>query len=366
MTGTWSLIVAVSAAVRMQKPVSASDLLESGVHDGATFRIDIPAQWNRGLVVYFHGYSTSVPDLPADKPVFAYLQPMLDRGYAVIQSGYSRPGWSLEQAVPETENLRRYFVTKYGAPRETFVSGLSMGGALTALTIESQPKIYAGGLALCGAIAPTDRLAQHAFALRAAFDYYFPDLLGPLVPVPFQAMAGDSMSRKVAAAMKENPAATESLLRLFGAGDRDSLPGVVTFLSYILGELQERAHGNPFGNADFVYTGSSDDFALNDGVRRYTGDPKAAEYLARWYTPTGKLSRPLLALHDTGDPLVPAATAFDYALIARAAGHGDNFVQQYVNSQGHCVFKPAQVGRAFDELLDWVHTGKRPPAGALP
>jgi len=357
----------VSARVAAAPAAGAETaVIETGTHDGAAFRIDVPAQWNHSLVVYFHGYSTTPVELPADKPLFAYLQPMLDRRYAVIQSGYSRTGWALEQAGPETENLRRYFVAKYGVPREVFITGLSMGGALTAMTIESQPKIFAGALSLCGAIAPTDRLQQHAFALRAAFDYYFPDLLGPLVPVPADFVQNQVIDKKIAAALQNNPQAAESILRLYGAGNRDSLPGVFSFITSIIGELQQRAHGNPFGNADFIYTGTSDDFALNNGVRRYAADSDAAEYLVRWYTPTGKLSRPLLALHDTGDPLVPASTAFDYALTVRAAGRGDNFVQQYVNAEGHCVFKPEQVGRAFDELLEWVHAGKRPPAGALP
>ena len=95
-------------------------------------------------------------------------------------------------------------------------------------------------------------------------------------------------------------------------------------------------------------------------------EPAALAYMTRWYTPSGKLLRPMLALHDTGDPLVPASSAFEYALIAQRAGHGDNFVQQYVNREGHCVFTPNEIGRAFDELVDWVHNGKRPARGKLP
>jgi hypothetical protein len=88
--------------------------------------------------------------------------------------------------------------------------------------------------------------------------------------------------------------------------------------------------------------------------------------MAHFYTPTGKLTRPLLALHDTGDPLVPASTAFEYALATQRAGHGDNFVQQFVNKEGHCVFTPDEIDRAFGELLDWVHDGHRPVSGRLP
>jgi hypothetical protein len=114
-----------------------------------------------------------------------------------------------------------------------------------------------------------------------------------------------------------------------------------------------------------IYVGSGDDAALNDGVHRYRADAKAAAYLGRWYTPTGKLTRPLLELHDTGDPLVPASGGSEYALAALRSGHGDNFVQQYVNREGHCVFTPNEIGRAFDEVVQWIDSGKAPPSGKL-
>ena len=130
--------------------------------------------------------------------------------------------------------------------------------------------------------------------------------------------------------------------------------------------MQRRVRGNPFGNADFVYTGSGDDFALNAGVARYRADSAAAQRMGRFYTPTGKLAKPLLALHDSGDPLVPASNAFEYVLAVQRAGNGDRFVQQFVNRNGHCVFTPDEIDRAFGELLGWVREGRRPPSGLLP
>lgn len=349
------------------KPVatdSSKPTMEIGAHDGAAFRIDIPANWNRNLVVYYHGYAADPITFPAAEPLIPQVKPMFDRGYAVIQSAYSQTGWAIEQAYPETEKLRRYFIAKYGSPRETYVTGLSMGGALTAMTLENAPATYSGGLALCGALSPSDSLQQHAFALRAAFDYYFPGLLGPLVPIPASFNNDDATVKKISAAMRANPQGTHALENLTGVGVVH--PGVVAFTTVILRELQQRTHGNPFGNADFVYTGSGDDYALNDGVQRYRADPQAAAYLARFYTPSGKLTRPLVALHDTGDPLVPASSANDYAMATQRSGHADNFVQLYVNREGHCVFQPDEIGRAFDQLIDWVHAGKRPQSGALP
>jgi len=340
--------------------------VETGTLAGAGYRIDIPASWNHGLVVYFHGYAVTQVQSPERDPIAPQLRQFLDRGYAVAQSAYSATGWAVEQALADSERLRAHFGEKHGKPRETFAVGMSMGGTLTVMSLESAPDTYAGGLSLCGAIERSDSLLERDFALLAAFDYYFPNLLGPLVPVPANYMPTVAIEKQIASALAAKPEAAESLLRIWGVGDVPTLGSVIAFNYYEVGELQRRTHGNPFNNADLIYTGNKDAFALNAGVKRYRADAAAAAYIARWYTPSGKLLRPLLALHDTGDPLVPATAAFDYALAVQRAGHADNFVQQFVNKEGHCVFTPQEIGRAFDELLTWVRDNKRPASGPLP
>ena len=340
--------------------------VETGTLAGAAYRIDMPADWNRGLVVFFHGYAITPVQLPAREPIAPQLRQLLDRGYAVAQSAYSATGWAVEQASADSERLRQHFIDKHGKPRETFATGMSMGGTLAVMALETAADTYAGGLSLCGAIERSDRLLQRDFALVAAFDYYFPNLLGPLVPASTNFLPTAAIEAQVATALRANPAAAESLLRVWGVGDVKTLGDVVVFNYYEIGELQRRTRGNPFNNADFIYTGSKDAFALNAGVKRYAADAGAAAYVARWYTPSGNLPRPLLALHDTGDPLVLASAAFDYALAVQRQGRADNFVQQFVNKEGHCVFTPEEIGRAFDELVSWVHDNKRPASGVLP
>lgn len=339
---------------------------EVGMLQGASYRIDVPAQWNHELVVYFHGYEDRPVVFGKGDALTPMFNPLLDKGYAVVQSGYSQGGWAVQQAAADTERLRRYFVEKHGAPARSIAMGMSMGGTLTALSIETRPQIYAGALSLCGAIAPSDQLMARAFALRAAFDYYFPGLLGALVPVPSDYRNDGQTIAKIAAALSASPEARDALLRWYGAADEDNLAGVIAFAGDAMRELQRRAQGNPVGNVNLVYTGSGDDAALNDGVRRYRADPAAAAWLAHWYTPSGNLLRPMLELHDTGDPLVPASSTFEYALAAQRAGFERNFVQQYVEHEGHCVFTPQQVELAFGELVDWIEHGRRPQPGRLP
>jgi pimeloyl-ACP methyl ester carboxylesterase len=339
---------------------------EFGTLEGAAFRIDVPEKWNGGLVVFFHGYAVTPVELEEGERISPMFDGMLARGFAVIQSTYSATGWAVEEGAADTERLRKAFIAKHGAPKETFAAGMSMGGTLTVMAIESHPDVYAGALSLCGALEPSDRLMQRDFALLAAFDYYVPNVLGPLDPVAASFLPTDAFIAKVAAALRRNPKGARALQSWYGVGDRTTLPDVIAFNVYEVREMQQRAKGNPFGNADLVYTGSGDDFALNAGVRRYRADPAAFARMAKFYAPTGKLEKPLLALHDTGDPLVPADTAFEYALAAGRAGNGANFVQQFVNRKGHCVFTPGEIDQAFGELLDWTHDGKRPPSGKLP
>lgn len=337
-----------------------------GTLAGAAYRIDIPAGWNHRVVVFFHGTTETPVVYTENEALWPMFVPILQRRYAVIQSGYSAAGWAIEEAAKDTERLRRYFVARHGQPVQFLVVGMSMGGALAAMTIEQRPEIYAGALSLCGVLEPSDALFQRDFALAAAFDFHFPGVLPSLVPVPEDYVADKATTAKIAAALASKPAAARSLLRWYGAGDLASLSAVIADTLTDFRDLQRRTGGNPLGNADLIYTNSGDDAALNAGVRRYRADAKAAAWLARRYTPSGRLVRPMLALHDTGDPLVPAAGAFAYALAAQRAGHGGNFVQQYVDRAGHCVFEPGEVGRAFDQLIEWVDAGRRPPPGRLP
>ncbi|MGN6521536.1 MAG: alpha/beta hydrolase family protein [Dokdonella sp.] len=361
-------IVALGLLVAAGNAPAAPTVTQTGWLEGASYRVDMPAGWTRGggLVVFFHGYSDASIEFGEDERLSPMFEPMLHEGYAVIQSGYTRPGWAIEQGSADSERLRAWFVGKHGAPGRTFAMGMSMGGTLTVHALETHPDAYDGGLSLCGAIEPSDRMMQRDFAVRAAFDWYFPGIFGPLVPVADDYRADDAIVARVVAAMRADPNAAASLRAIYGAGDIDNLPGVIAAITYDVKEMQQRTHGNPFGNADLVYTGSADDDALNDGVKRYHADPEAAAYMARWYTPTGKLAKPLLALHDTRDPLVIASSAFEYALVVQRAGHARNFVQQYVKREGHCVFTPAEIGKAFDSLVEWSRSGKRPPSGAQP
>ncbi|HEY6337764.1 MAG TPA: alpha/beta hydrolase [Candidatus Sulfotelmatobacter sp.] len=354
-----SLLLALTTAAQART--------EFGKLQGAAFRIDVPDNWNHGLVVYYHGYDAEDHGMDYDEkaPLDPRLAVFTKAGYAVIQSGYSQEGWALEQAIPETEALRRYFIDKYGAPTETYVSGASMGGMLTVMTMEQSPENYVAGLDLCGAAENTPALFTRAFDVSVLFDYYFPGVLPNPAKVPADFEISEKLEKKIGELLQSKPQAAASLRRFSGLRDNKDLTGNLVFLGWVLKDIERRARGNPFDNRNTIYTGTTDDNAVNDGVKRYAADRGALAYLERYYTPTGHLTKPVLALHTTYDPLVAPSVPSNYSMLARTAGAGDEFVVQYVEHDGHCNFTPGEVGRAFAELVEWKEKGVRPAPGGL-
>ena len=343
---------------------------EVGVLNGAEYRIDVPAEWNGSLVVYFHGYAEHGATFHIAEHLRPDLESFTDRHYAVVQSAYSEAGWAVQQAYPETEMLRHYFDHKFGHPKETYVAGGSMGGALVMITLELNPKPYLGGLDLCGAVGPTFVSFDRRFALRAAFDVYFPGVMGPLVPVPADFDDTSAMRERIASALRANPANAAVVRNLMALHTDANVARDISYFTFVVADLQRRSHGNPFDNRNWIYTGtnptaSASDVELNESVRRYAADRKAREYLVHHYTPTGRLGRPMLAVHTIYDPFIPPGQLALYNEMVEGEGLGDRLVQQYVPHDGHCSITPEEIGHAFDELVTWTHNGTRPVPGLL-
>ena len=357
--------LAVLALLLLSLPAHAKT--EFGKLQGAEFRIDVPANWNHGLVVYCHGYDPHPGGVGYDdkKPLPPELAVFVKDGYALAQSGYSAGGWAIEQAIPDIESLRKYFVDKYGQPKETFLTGHSLGGLLTVAILETNPQPYDGGLDLCGVVGNAPTVLTHAFNNRVVFDYYFPGALPSPAKVPHDFQMNEQLIRTVFNRLKAKPQAAAIVRRVTGIHDDKGLASIVIFGTYILKDIEERAGGNPFDNRNTIYAGTPDDNALNDGVKRYAPDPGALAYLQRNHPLTGHLTRPVLAIHTTYDPLVSSAYPNDYALMAREAGAGDLFVQQYVKHDGHCAITADETEKGFEQLRHWKNTRQAPNAGWL-
>jgi pimeloyl-ACP methyl ester carboxylesterase len=346
----------------------AAPKVEIGVINGAAFRIDVPENWNGGLVVYCHGYNQS-PVSYKEGPANPLVAAFADQGYAVAQSGYATGGWAIQEAAVDTESLRRYFISKYGVPKETYLTGHSMGGFLTMMLMELYPQVYDAGLPMCGPLAPSESFqSRGAFDSLVLFNYYFPGILPDPTKIPkdFVGGTGDkALVAKIQQALDAEPEKATALRHQNNLKANKELAATLAFLVYLVKELNERAGGNPFDNRNIIYSGTLDDNALNSAIPRYAADPSAVAYLRANYTPTGKIAKPMLAIHTTYDPLVPVTIPNTYSTIVELAGTQALFVQQFVKHDGHCAIQPAEISRGFSELREWKKNGVRPAGGEL-
>jgi pimeloyl-ACP methyl ester carboxylesterase len=361
-------VVVTASGAEGESAIQTGNKVETGQINAAAFRIEIPANWNKGLVMYCHGYQVvGTPPAAMEAMLRPFRQVFLDRGFAFAQSDYRRQGWAVKEAVEDTEALRRYFVSKYGRPRETYVVGHSMGAVITIATIERYPELYDGAMPLCGPLNPAlEGLKERVFDMLVTFEYFFPGTVGSPVEVPADFKFNLSGEEKVKAALRAAPEKAAIFARRYQFATVDEIPGVLSFFKAILKELQQRAGGNPFDNRNTIYSGFDDDAAVNRGVKRYAADARAQEYLLKHYTPTGRIADPVLSVHTTYDQLVPAQYVCAYDTITKIAGRQDLFVVKFVDAKGHCNINPAQTAAAFDALLQWARERKRPVAGELP
>lgn len=339
--------------------------VETGMMNGASYRIDMPEKWNGILLVYYHGYSEHPVTFSDDKPNQMGTG-FASAGFEVVQSGYSVVGFALEHAMAETEALRRYAIQKNGQPKETYVTGHSMGGELTMATIESYPNRYDGALPLCGLLQPSTWAIRRGGAMLAAFHYYYPDVLPGPVGIPASEELNEALVEKVKKALPSNSKGLAELMALGHFKTEADLADGVVFASFIQRDFEQKLGSSVMDNENVIYAGGPDDNALNDDVKRYSANAAALAYLKTWYTPTGVLLKPVLAVHTTYDPIIPADTVGNYLDQVERSGSGDNFVQQYVKADGHCHISGPQTATALEELIHWRHTGEKPQGGAVP
>jgi pimeloyl-ACP methyl ester carboxylesterase len=354
------LIGAACGAPERVRP-AVLPVLEDGHIAGAAFRIQLPEQWNGDLVLYAHGYQSdgrgTTDWRPGAEPV---LQAFLAQGYGVAWSNFRQTGWAVEEGVEDTEALRRYFSARYGPPGRTLITGHSMGALIALALIERFPGSYDGALPLCGPLAPAlDFLGRHAFDMLVLFEYFFPRSVGSPVDLPDDVRFEPQGSEAVRTAVRAAPERAAAVARRFDLSAAD-LPEALSFYRLVLQELQARAGGNPFDNRSVLYSGFDNDAAVNRGVARYRAHPAAVDYVRRHYTPTGRITAPVLAVHTTHDPLIPVRQMHAYTVLTGLAGTGRLFAAQFVEARGHCAITPAQSVAGLDALAGWAREGRRP------
>ena len=115
----------------------------AGVLGGAGYRVEVPVNWNGKLVMYAHGFAGNGNVLGVQNPqIRRYL---IQNGYAWAASSYTKNYYDVRVGVEDTNALALEFnkiATARGralaAPSKTYITGVSMGGHITAAAIEDE------------------------------------------------------------------------------------------------------------------------------------------------------------------------------------------------------------------------------------
>lgn len=339
--------------------------IEVGRIGAAPYRIDVPERWNGSVMLYCHGYAGPPRPFDSDAPS-PVARAFLADGYAVAQSAFSAGGYAVAEAVQDTEALRQVFALHFGAPRETWLSGQSIGGMVNMMLLEQAPSTYAGALPMCAALGPAVvYIKQVVFDPLVLFAYWLPGVLPSPAAVPADYTMTIERVTQVSRALDAQPQAAEALRRYSTTRSNEELARLLDLYTYIMGELEQRYGGNPIDNRDTLYSGFADDNAVNAGVQRHAADPAAERAIVRNYSPSGAIEQPMLSLRMVDDPILSTYSSDTYAALARIAGRGHLFAQKFVPGPGHCDFTPAQMRAAFAELRAWKAAGVKPSAGAV-
>ena len=105
--------------------------------------------------------------------------------------------------------------------------------------------------------------------------------------------------------------------------------------------------------------------AINSRVRRKALDAEIRTPMGPYdeLVPfDGKIERPLLTMHGTGDLFVPIFLEQALKKAVVASGRQTLLAQRVYRIAGHCGFSQPEMIKAFDDLARWVHEG-RPPDG---
>src|SRR5262249_31972027 len=75
---------------------------------------------------------------------------------------------------------------------------------------------------------------------------------------------------------------------------------------------------------------------------------------------TGKLTVPLLTLHESGDAWVPLSLEQSYRRRTIVAGTDHLLVQRVMRAGSHCGYDGEMREAAFDDLVAWIERAVRP------
>ena len=374
---SWRIALRLTALLALSLWLASANAAEApgryeGVLEGAAYLIDVPPDWNGGLVMYAHGYEGEGAgrDTARSEPLDQHLT---KRGYAWAASGYRAWGYRPDWFLLDLLALKAHFINRFGSPRWTVIHGQSMGGHVSISSLELHPDAYQGALIECGVIDGVG-LVDWYRAYTAAAEYFsglpLYDTPRPefdkLVYSQWLAAIGEpghyTEAGKRFDSVVKHLAGGDVPLRLDGLKERyvQNLnprdPG--------LGRSQEFArHADTRHIVYDIDPGLGVDAdTLNRDIRRVVPEPGARSYEANplFAELTGKIHAPVMSIHETADFRVPFRLEQDYHRRTEAAGTSHLLVQRAVRWPGHCGIDNAVRAPAFDDLVAWIEKGLVP------
>jgi pimeloyl-ACP methyl ester carboxylesterase len=329
-----------------------------------------PADW-KDLVVYGHGYYS--PYEPAwspddDKIDDTSIEEIVHRlGFAFASTSYPDGGGGLvvPQAVDDMKSLVEDFKAAYGEARHVYIVGPSLGGIITTLAVEKYPRVFSGGMALCGPVGDFRKQIDYFGDFNVLYNVYFSRLK---ITTPenrrMPPSTGDWESGyepRLRRAIGSQPQRAGELVKVARAAidRRDGSSVVETIMDllwynvYATKDAIERLGGQPFNNQRpyRFYRGSENDRRVNAAVQRISATPAALRRIEAGFQTTGKLLRPLVNFHTTNDPVIPYWHAEIYRMKVFRSGSFRNYVGVPIFRYGHCEFKVPELLAGFAILV---------------
>jgi hypothetical protein len=371
----------------------------TGILAGAPYRIEVPKHWNGQLALYAHGYRGTGTTVWVDDPSLrAYF---IAHGFAWAASGYATNGYDVGQGVLDSHALIGLFAAKMRKARSVYMTGVSMGGHITAVEIERFRGDFVGALPACGVLGDKELFdyftdANVTAAALTGTDIQFPTTLeaGQAYAPTYDAQVLSELPELGTGFTSGNPAAVSltptgqawaSTVELRSGGIRPGFASGFAFWSSfgfapltnvpflfgvypgLTGGTIGIADGNVVDNRFTLYRIGDNrgpltaaERALNRSVLRVaptTGPSRGVDGIPKVF---GDPRIPVLSLHDLGDLFVPFRMEQVYA--HRVAAHHQSrlFVSRAIRGVGHCDFTQAELQRGFSDLVSWVRTGHRP------
>lgn len=379
--------------------------VHAGILHGSAYRIEVPKNWNGSLVMFAHGYAgTGNVVAVGDPQLRSYF---VQHGFAWAASSYRKNGYDVGSGVLDTHDLLVDFprLANRGAPKATYMSGLSMGGEITAVEVEHYRHDFVGAMPYCGVLG-----ANRLFDYFAGANTTAAALTGTTIRYPKTATAGATYSpafdrtvrqqelpalgidtnpggasftshltdtgRQWADAVQQisggtRPGFREALTKYwntFGFAPLTDVPFLFGLYPGLTGGTIGYADGNVVDTTHTTYQLDDEpalspaERALNRQVLRVAATNTPSTDPTRTELPdiSGTPGIPVMSLHDIDDLFVPFSMEQIYARQVADHGQSSLFVSRAIRGTGHCEFTTNELAAGFSDLVDWVHNGQQP------